>query len=281
MAWLNQKIDLPPVSINEIAVRIMVICSIGIVNLSPRRSTVRCGGEKKMQVDQVISNVIPVDFRASPPQPSDIALVQSIARHDKSAMQALFCRYRLPVYRFALRLTRSQEAADDIVSDVFLQVWRQAERFEARSRVSTWLLAIARNLAWSVMRQRATEELSPSMIEGLEDDAETPEAATAKAQQRAIIARCLGKLSPAHREVIDLVYFHEKSVREVSGIIGIPPATVKTRMHYARKELADLIRLYRGAKRWYSEIRTPTGERQRARRRPDASPLTGRVFSGH
>ncbi len=211
-----------------------------------------------MQIDQAVSNVIPINYRASSKQPSDIALIQSIARHDKSAMQTLFCRYRLPVYRFALRLTRSQETAEDVVSDVFLQVWRHAGCFEERSRVSTWLLAIARNLAWSVMRQRATEELNPSMLERLEDDAETPEAATAKHQQSAMLAHCLKKLSPAHREVVDLVYYHQKSVSEVSDITGVPQATVKTRMHYARKELAELITRYRATE----TMRSATFEHQ-------------------
>jgi RNA polymerase sigma-70 factor, ECF subfamily len=200
-----------------------------------------------MQIDQAISNVIPFDFRGSSKQPSDIALVGSIARHNKGAMQALFCRYKLPVYRFALRFTRSQETAEDIVSEVFLEVWRHAGRFEARSQVSTWLLAIARNLAFSAMRQRATEELSETMKQELADNAETPEAATAKNQQTAILAQCLNKLSSAHREVVDLVYYHDKSVSEVAEIIGIPPATVKTRMHYARKELADLLERHRGS----------------------------------
>jgi len=144
-----------------------------------------------MQIDQAIANVIPIDFRVSSKQPSDIALIQSIAQHDKRAMQALFCRYKVPVYRFALRLTRKPETAEDIVSDVFLQVWRQAGRFEARSRVSTWLLAIARNLACSTIRQRPMEELTETMVEVLEDNAETPEAATAKNQQNAILPHCL------------------------------------------------------------------------------------------
>jgi RNA polymerase sigma-70 factor, ECF subfamily len=55
------------------------------------------------------------------------------------------------------------------------------------------------------------------------------------------VRQCLARLSPEHREVIDLVYYHEKSVKEVAGIIGIPEATVKTRMFYARKKLAEFI----------------------------------------
>jgi RNA polymerase sigma-70 factor (ECF subfamily) len=198
-----------------------------------------------MQASQAISGVIPCDVDARSTKKSDIALVLSIARGDKVAMQALFCRYRLPVYRFALRLTRNPTTAEDIVSDVFLEVWRHAVNFEARSSVSTWLLAIARNLAWSAMRRRSTEQLNAKLTEEIEDISDTPEVVTAKKQQRTILARCLRKLSPVHREVIDLVYYHDKTAAEVAAIMGIPRATVKTRMHYARLEIADLLKQHR------------------------------------
>jgi RNA polymerase sigma-70 factor, ECF subfamily len=201
-----------------------------------------------MQIGQAISNVIPVDFRVSSNQQADITLVRSIAQGDKGAMQALFHRYRRQIHRFSLRLTRDQETAEDIVSEVFLEVWRHAGRFEARSRVSTWLLAIARNLAWSEMRRRPTEELSTKVVEKLEDSADNPEIVAERNQQSTILAHCLRGLSPAHREVIDLVYYHERSVGEVSEIVGIPQATVKTRMHYARIEIARLLERHRRAK---------------------------------
>jgi RNA polymerase sigma-70 factor (ECF subfamily) len=202
-----------------------------------------------MQTSHAISDTIPSDVDTRPTQKSDVALVMSIARADKGAMRDLFCRYRLPVYRFALRLTRNPATAEDIVSDVFLEVWRHAGQFEARSRVSTWLLAIARNLAWSTMRQRPAEHLSAQVTERIEDIADTPEAATEKQQQRAILAHCLTRLSPVHREVIDLVYYHDKTVTEVAEIIGIPQPTVKTRMYYARLQIANLLRCTREANR--------------------------------
>ena len=175
---------------------------------------------------------------------TDNALMASITKGDKSAMQALFVRYRVQVYRFSLRLTNSQEAAEDLVSEVFLEAWRHAGKFEGRSKVSTWLLAIAHHLACSAKRRRSTVELDDSMMETLEDCSDNPEVATHKRQQNAILAHCLTELSPAHREVIDLVYYHEKSISEVAEIVGCPQSTVKTRMHYARKEMADLLKQF-------------------------------------
>src|SRR2546423_4361533 len=75
---------------------------------------------------------------------TDEQLIERIARGDQLAMRALFARHRLRVYRFVLRMVRDATLAEDLVSDVFFDVWRQADRFEARAAVSTWLLGIAR-----------------------------------------------------------------------------------------------------------------------------------------
>ena len=80
---------------------------------------------------------------------SDAALVEAIAAGDKYALQVLYGRHHVKVYRFALRFLRDEASAEDMVSEVFIDVWRQAERFERRCQVSTWLLAIARNKALS------------------------------------------------------------------------------------------------------------------------------------
>src|SRR5260370_24664180 len=74
-------------------------------------------------------------------------------------MQVLFARHQVRVYRFVLRLVGNQAAAEDLISEVFLDVWRQADRFEGRSAVSTWLLASARFKALSLMRRKPDEEL--------------------------------------------------------------------------------------------------------------------------
>jgi len=76
----------------------------------------------------------------------------------------------------------------------------------------------------------------------IEDHADTPETALAKKDKSLALRQCLTKLSAEHREIIDLVYYHEKSVEEVAEIVGIPEATVKTRMFYARKKLSELLK---------------------------------------
>ena len=173
--------------------------------------------------------------------PDDV-LIERIAKGDRLAMQVLFARHHVRVYRFVLRLVRNTAVAEDLISDVFLDVWRQADRFEGRSAVTTWLLAIARFKALSALRRRPDEELDDGMAAAIEDPADNPEVAVQKKDKSLILRQCLAALSPEHREIIDLVYYHEKSVEEAAEIVGIPENTVKTRMFYARKKLAELLK---------------------------------------
>lgn len=173
---------------------------------------------------------------------SDEVLIARIAGGDRLAMQVLFARHHVRVYRFVLRLVRNEATAEDLISEVFLDVWRQAGKFEGRSAVTTWMLSIARFKALSALRRRADDELDEEMAEKIEDQADDPETALAKKDKGAVLRECLTKLSAEHREVIDLVYYHEKSVEEVAEIVGIPAATVKTRMFYARKKISELLK---------------------------------------
>jgi RNA polymerase sigma-70 factor (ECF subfamily) len=173
---------------------------------------------------------------------SDEVLIGRIAAGDRLAMQVLFSRHHVPVYRFVLRIVRNEATAEDLISEVFLDVWRQAGKFEGRSAVSTWLFSIARFKALSALRRRPEQELDEETAAAIEDQADDPEVTLAKKDKGAMLRQCLSKLSVEHREIIDLVYYHEKSVEEVATIVGIPEATVKTRMFYARKKLSELLK---------------------------------------
>lgn len=173
---------------------------------------------------------------------SDEVLISRIANGDRLAMQVLFARHHVRVYRFVLRLVRNEATAEDLISDVFLDVWRQAGKFEGRSAVSTWLLSIARFKALSALRKKPDQELDDETAEAIVDTADDPHVSLEKKDKGNALRECLAKLSNEHREIIDLVYYHEKSVEEAASIIGIPEATVKTRMFYARKKLAELLK---------------------------------------
>ena len=173
---------------------------------------------------------------------SDEVLIGRIADGDRLAMQVLFARHHVRVYRFVLRLVRNEATAEDLVSEVFLDVWRQAGKFEGRSAASTWMLSIARFKALSSLRRRGEQELDEATAETIVDDSDDPEASLAKKDTGAILRKAISALSAEHREIVDLVYYHEKSVEEVAEIVRIPEATVKTRMFYARKKLAELLK---------------------------------------
>jgi RNA polymerase sigma-70 factor, ECF subfamily len=173
---------------------------------------------------------------------SDEVLIGRVANGDRLAMQVLFARHHVRVYRFVLRLVRNEAKAEDLISEVFLDIWRQAGKFEGRSAPSTWMLSIARFKALSALRKRTEEELDEETAGAIEDQADDPEVSLAKKDKAIVLRQCLSKLSAEHREVVDLVYYHEKSVEEVAGIVGIPEATVKTRMFYARKKLSELLK---------------------------------------
>lgn len=178
--------------------------------------------------------------------PSDESLIRAIAIGDKEAMLALYNRHNVPVYRFVARLVRDRYLAENLVNDVFLEIWRHAERFEGRSKVSTWLLAIARHRALAVLRRRPSDRAPYAVIDEdnnrrIEDPSDNPEDSILKKDRGEMIRACMNELSREHREIIDLIYYHEKSVEEVAEILQVPKNTVKTRTHYARKRMAQLL----------------------------------------
>src|SRR6476661_2308682 len=179
--------------------------------------------------------------RAAASDTSDEILVERIAAGDKLAMQVLFARHRTPVYRWLLRFVGNETVAEDLLSDVFFDVWQQAGRFEGRSAVTTWLLSIARFKALSARRRRTDAPLDETIEATVADSADDPEIALQKKSHSELLRQAVMELSTDHREIIDLVYYQEKSVDDCALILGIPAATVKTRMFYARKKLAELV----------------------------------------
>ena len=172
---------------------------------------------------------------------SDDALVARVAAGDKLAMHTLFARHRTSVYRWLLRSVGNEAAAEDLLSEVFLDVWRQADRFEGRSSVSTWLMSIARFKALSARRRRTDAALDETIEATIADPANDPEVTLQEKDRDELLRQALIRLSLEHRQIIDLVYYHEKTIEECAQILGIPAATVKTRMFYARKKLAELV----------------------------------------
>jgi RNA polymerase sigma-70 factor, ECF subfamily len=154
-------------------------------------------------------------LKAQDQDKSDAALIAKIAAGNRLAMQVLYARHHARVYRFILRLIGG-------------------------SSVTTWLLAIARYKALAELRRRPQPSSEEASAE-VSDPADDPEASFEIKHRGEILRNCLTRLSPRHREIIDLVYYHEKSVQEAADILGVPGNTVKTRMFHARKKLSELL----------------------------------------
>jgi RNA polymerase sigma-70 factor (ECF subfamily) len=183
--------------------------------------------------------------RNSPNAQSDEALMKAIAAGDQCAMRTLYARHNGRLYNFIVRMVADAGRAEDLVSEVFIDVWRHADRFEGRSQVSTWILSIARFKTLSALHRRRDTPTDEIDMELIEDSADTPEEVILNRDRSAQLRICLAQMSRDHREILDLVYYQEKSVEEVAEVVHMPKSTVKTRMFYARKRLAQLLSEHR------------------------------------
>jgi RNA polymerase sigma-70 factor, ECF subfamily len=154
-------------------------------------------------------------------------------------MQVLFARHHVHLYRFVRGLIDDETIAEDIVRDVFLDVWRHANLIRMQREVSTWLLASAREKAVSALPRNTSGE--PGATGDRTNDAQPTVANEdfgAVLDPREILHARLAALSPDCREIVDLVYYHGISIDDTAQILGVPATTVKARMVDARKRLA-------------------------------------------
>jgi RNA polymerase sigma-70 factor (ECF subfamily) len=167
----------------------------------------------------------------------DLELVGKIAHGDKRAFETLFRFYGERVFRYAHRLTSDQTKAEEVANDVMLEVWKNAAKFEQRSKVSTWILGIARHLALNSIRRKNVDTVDIDETAPQEDESPTVEAELDHTLLQQGLKTALGKLSVEHRDVIELTLFMGCSYQEIAEIVGCPTNTVKTRMFHARKQL--------------------------------------------
>ena len=164
-------------------------------------------------------------------------LLARIARRDESALKSLYDQVEARVYRYAYSRLNDSFAAADVLNEVMLEVWQHAGRFAGRSKVSTWILGIARHKVIDYMRRERRHAAEAYDTEIADED--TPAAADAIAglQDADRLRQCLEKLSDVHREAVHLAFFEHLSYAEIGEISGCPEGTVKTRIYHARAAL--------------------------------------------
>jgi RNA polymerase sigma-70 factor (ECF subfamily) len=166
---------------------------------------------------------------------ADEVLLARVAAGDRDAHRVLYERHGRPVLAFLVGRLRSVPAAEDVLQDVMLDVWRQAARFRGDSKVRTWLLSIAHHQACNYLRRPARRELpvDPKDLPGM---GQSP---AVDIEANLDLASALARLSDDHQAVLELVLYHGLSVEEAGQVLGVPAGTVKSRLFRARAALRD------------------------------------------
>lgn len=170
----------------------------------------------------------------------EVALMGRIAAEEVAAFETLYRLYYPRLARFLLGMTRRPALAEEILDDTMLVVWRKAHTFDASSKVSTWLFAIAYRQALKALR-RVDCVLAFDEKDGGASPQADPADELQLRQLHSRIGDALESLPALHRTVIELTYYHGHSCRETAEIMACPVATVKTRMFYARRQLKALL----------------------------------------
>jgi RNA polymerase sigma-70 factor (ECF subfamily) len=169
-------------------------------------------------------------------------LMRRVISGDEDAVRTLYARFARPVFGMGLRILGSPESAEELTQDVFVAAWRKAARYDAtRGRLSTWLMAIAHNLA--VDRLRRTAGRTPVSSASLEEVAQIGIDDEDEILDRESVRRVLADLGPGERRLLFLSYFRGWTAREIAEADGIPLGTVKTRL---RTSLIKLRRAHGG-----------------------------------
>ena len=176
----------------------------------------------------------------------DLELLRRIAGRDRAAFEALYHRYYRRLFGFAFKITRRPEIVEEVVHEVLFAVWQQADRFDGRSRPSTWILGIAyrkslKALAAAGVRASVRDDEDGHESDGEPDRGPGPESLMAAREVASALGRALATLPAEQPAVVELTYFQERSYAEISELIGCPVNTVKTRMFHARRKLRRLL----------------------------------------
>jgi RNA polymerase sigma-70 factor (ECF subfamily) len=176
-------------------------------------------------------------------QVTDQGLLQAIARKDDLALATLYDRYRLVLFGLLMRILNSREEAEDVLQEVFLQVWRRAANFdERRGRPFTWLVTLTRSRAIDRLRQlNSRERFVSSDSELLVDSVLDPAQDAVRSEQRDLVAGALAELSEDQRRTLTLAYFEGLTQTEIAARLSSPLGTVKTRMRSGMIKLRELL----------------------------------------
>jgi RNA polymerase sigma-70 factor (ECF subfamily) len=174
---------------------------------------------------------------ASRPDASEDAhLLALIVGKDLRAFEALYRAYHPRLARFLKNILRRAPLVEEVLDDTMLVVWTHPHKYNGKSKVSTWIFAIAYRKALKALK-RHDEPVEDKQAEIRESAEAGPEQQLGRLQVQRVLMGAIGELSHDHRAVVDLTYFHGIGYREIAEIMSCPVDTVKTRMFHARRHL--------------------------------------------
>ena len=189
-------------------------------------------------------------LRVQPPNEDWAEWVREAANGDQAALARLYDSTNRMVYGLILRIVSNTHTAEEVLLDVYLQIWRKAEAYDAgKGTVLAWLFTIARSRAIDALRSRASREsgqqdpLDTAAV--AVDRSPSPEENSSISQRRQFVQDCLAELSPDQRQAIELAYFRGLSHSEIAETLKQPLGTVKTRVRLGMARLRESLRRYK------------------------------------
>lgn len=170
----------------------------------------------------------------------ELLLLERIRAGDDGAFQRLYRLYHPRLTNFLLKMVRRPQLVEEVLNDTLMVVWQRPDSFHGGSKLSTWIFAIAYRKALKGLK-KFDDPLEDDEVAERVSEEESPEDNSATFRRRDMLAEVMQELSPAHRAVVDLTYYHELDYNEIARILDCPVGTVKTRMFHARRQLRRLL----------------------------------------
>lgn len=182
--------------------------------------------------------------------------MERILEHNTQAFETLFIRYEEMLRRYLIRTVRNNDAANDLVQEAFLRVWTRAEQWSRKGTFKSWFFRIATNLALNYLRSMSRRKEQPLEIPTDEENGNEPQVpgwmidiaaigsdeALERAERKRIFRRVIDQLPEEKRDVVRMVCEAEMDVEEIAETLGVPKGTVKSRLHYATRQLAEKLK---------------------------------------
>lgn len=176
--------------------------------------------------------------RAAVPDERD--LLVRIGNHDLEAFEAFYRIYQPRLGRFLINMLQRPQLVEEVLDDTMMVVWQSAARFRGSSKPSTWVFAIAYRKALKA-KARWPDPVDDETFDTRADPDARADEQMHRQRLHEALRQAMESLSPEHRAVVDLTYFHNLGYREIADIVNCPVDTVKTRMFHARRRLKQLL----------------------------------------